>query len=46
MGDGHIKWTAAKQWADAHGFSGEQFAELWYNLRAMDSVFMAHQRSK
>lgn len=44
MGDGHIKWSAARMWAETHGFTTDQFYNLWYMLREMDNIFLAHQR--
>lgn len=44
MGDGHIKWSAAREWAQIHGFTTDQFFALWYHLREMDKVFLATQR--
>lgn len=46
MGDGYIKWSAARAWADTHGFDSEAFSVLWYHLRELDHVFVTHQRSK
>lgn len=44
MGDGRIRWTAAKMWADAHQLDQEGFSNLWYYLRELDTVFLASQK--
>jgi hypothetical protein len=46
MGDGRILWTAAYSWACCHGWDGEAFRELWYYLRELDTVFLAHRDKK
>lgn len=46
MGDGRVLWTAAHSWACCHGMDREEFRNLWYYLRELDTVFLAHREKK
>lgn len=44
MGDGRILWTSAHLWARSHDLSQEQEFELHCHLKAMDTIYLQHQK--
>ena len=46
MAEGPIPWSSVANYAETFGLPLDQFSDLWYIIKAMDTVFLEERRKQ